>query len=135
MRRVAITGLGTINALGNDVETSWARILRGENGVTPITRFDTSEQTVKFAASVTLDPLKYFSVPDTRKLDPFTMWALIATEEALRNAGLDPTQFPDTERERWGCILGTGIGGITGIEEQHHALIEKGPRRVSPHFV
>jgi 3-oxoacyl-[acyl-carrier-protein] synthase II len=135
MRRVVITGLGTLNALGNDVETSWARILRGENGIGPITRFDTAEQSVKFAAEVRFDPLKHFAVPDTRKLDPFTMWALVATDEALRDAGIEPMSHPESARERWGCIIGTGIGGITGIEEQHHSLIEKGPRRVSPHFV
>ncbi|MCC7013771.1 MAG: beta-ketoacyl-ACP synthase II [Planctomycetes bacterium] len=135
MRRVVITGLGTINALGNDVETSWARILRGENGIGPITRFDTSQQSVKIAAQVALDPSKHFAVPDMRKLDPFTMWALLATDEAMRDAGLDPAKADDAERERWGCIIGTGIGGITGIEEQYDGLMEKGPRRVSPHFV
>ena len=54
--------------------------------------------------------------------------------EALRDAGIEPMSHPESARERWGCIIGTGIGGITGIEEQHHSLIEKGPRRVSPHF-
>lgn len=135
MRRVVITGLGTLNALGLDVESSWARMLRGESGVGPIKRFDTTEQTVKFAACIDWDPLKFFATPDLRKLDPFTMWALVATDEALRDAGLDPAQETAERRERWGCILGTGIGGITGIEEQHQGLLEKGPRRVSPHFV
>jgi beta-ketoacyl-acyl-carrier-protein synthase II len=135
MRRVVITGLGTINALGNDVATSWPRIVAGENGIGPITRFDTKEQTVKISAEVKLDPLKHFQAPDLRKLDPFTMWALIATDEALRDAGLAPSSVSDELRERWGCIIGTGIGGITGIEEQFQGLLEKGPRRVSPHFV
>jgi len=135
MRRVVITGLGTINPLGLDVETSFARMLRGENSVGPITRFDTSDQAVKFAAQVDWDPLKHFPAPDLRKLDPFTMWALVATDEALRDAGIDPAQVPESEREHFGCILGTGIGGITGIEEQHQVMLEKGPRRVSPHFV
>ncbi|MBK7877525.1 MAG: hypothetical protein IPJ77_17645 [Planctomycetes bacterium] len=135
MRRVVITGLGTLNALGLDVESSWSRMLRGENGVGPIRRFDTAEQSVKFAATIEWDPLKHFSTPDLRKLDPFTMWALVATDEALRDAGIDSAAASAEVRERWGCILGTGIGGITGIEEQHHGLIEKGPRRVSPHFV
>ena len=135
MRRVVITGLGTINPLGLDVETSFARMLRGENAVSPITRFDTSEQAVKFAACVDWDPLKHFPAPDLRRLDPFTMWALVATDEALRDAGLEPPKEPEEARERYGCILGTGIGGITGIEEQHQTMLEKGPRRVSPHFV
>ena len=110
MRRVVITGLGTINALGNDVETSFSRMLRGESGVGPITRFDTSDQAVKFAACVDLDPLKNFTVPDLRKLDPFTMWALVATDEAMRDASLDAAALPEPSRERFGCILGTGIG-------------------------
>ncbi|MBK7641839.1 MAG: beta-ketoacyl-ACP synthase II [Planctomycetes bacterium] len=134
-RRVVITGLGMISALGNDVETNWSRILRGENGVAPITRFDVKDHTVKFAASVNLDASQHFSVPDQRKLDLFTMWALLATDEALRDSGLEPSKLPEAERERIGTIIGTGIGGITGIEEQHKELLERGPRRVSPHFV
>jgi 3-oxoacyl-[acyl-carrier-protein] synthase II len=132
---VVITGLGTINALGNDVETSWARLLRGENGVGPITRFDTKDHPVHFAASVSLDVSQRFTVPELRKYDPFTMWALLAGDEALRDAGLDPSSTPEPERERWGAIVGTGIGGITGIEAQHIDLLERGPRRVSPHFI
>lgn len=135
MRRVVITGLGAINALGNDVETMWARLLRGESGVGPITRFDVSDHPVKFSAEVKLDPLTHFQGPDLRKLDPFTMWALVAADEAFKDAGLQPATLPEEARERIGCIIGTGIGGITGIEEQHVGLIERGPRRVSPHFV
>jgi len=135
MRRVVITGLGTINPLGLDVETSFARMLRGENAVGLITRFDTSDQAVKIAACVAWDPLQHFPAPDLRKLDPFTMWALVGTDEALKDAGLAPLEEDEPARERYGCILGTGIGGITGIEEQHQAMLEKGPRRVSPHFV
>jgi 3-oxoacyl-[acyl-carrier-protein] synthase II len=135
MRRVVITGLGTINALGLDVETSFARILRGENGVGPIKRFDTSQHSVHFAACVEWDPLTHFTTPDLRKFDPFTMWALVAADEALRDAGLKPADDPAELRERYGCIIGTGIGGITGIEEQYQAMLEKGPRRVSPHFI
>ncbi len=135
MRRVVITGLGTINPLGNDVETSWRRMLNGENGVGPITNFDTKDYPVHFAGNVQFDPTPHFSVPDLRKLDPFTMWALVATREALRDAGLDPKNEPEEVRERWGSIIATGIGGITGIEEQFLVLLDKGPRRVSPHFI
>lgn len=135
MRRVVITGLGTINALGNDVETTWARLLRGENGVGPITRFDSKDHVVHFAASVELDLAKHFAVPDLRKYDLFTMWALLASDEALRDAGFDLATIDEPIRERFGSIIGTGIGGITGIEAQHAELLERGPRRVSPHFV
>src|SRR5258707_11795511 len=119
MRRVVITGLGTVNPLGLDVETSFSRMLRGENAVGPITRFDTTDQAVKFAACVDWDPLKYFTPPDLRKLDPFTMWALVATDEALKDAGLDTSKEPENARERYGCILGTGIGGGPRDGGQH----------------
>ena len=136
MRRVVITGLGTVNSLGLDVETSWARMLEGENGVGPISSFDTSGHSTKIAACVGWDPDEHFEKPQQRKLDPFTMWALMASGEALRDAGLEGVRdLPEPEREKFGTIIGTGIGGITGIEEQHLIMGEKGPRRVSPHFI
>ena len=136
MRRVVITGLGTINPLGLDVETSWTRVLAGENGVGVIERFDTSGHTAKIAAMVDWDASEHFPGPAQRKLDPFTMWALIAGREAMRDAGLENVaELPEEERERFASIIGTGIGGITGIEEQHLIMQEKGARRVSPHFI
>lgn len=136
MRRVVITGLGTINALGNDVETSFSRMLEGESGVGLITKFDSSEHIVHIAAEVKWDPLEHFKKPDLRKLDPFTMWSLMATGEALEDAGLESLHEESEEaRANYGCIIGTGIGGITGIEEQHTMLKERGPKRVSPHFI
>lgn len=136
MRRVVITGLGTVNALGLDVETSFSRMLKGESGVKTITRFDTSAHQVHIAADVEWNPLDHFEAPDLRKLDPFTMWALMSTGEALRDAGLEGlANEPEESRHRYGCIIGTGIGGINGIEEQHSLLHDRGPRRVSPHFI
>lgn len=136
MRRVVITGLGTINPLAFDVETFWRRCLAGENGVRPITAFDASQHSVRIAASVQWDPAEFFTGMEIRKLDPFAMWAILATRQALADAGLeDLPEKSEEERERAGTIIGTGIGGITGIEEQHVAMIEKGPRRVSPHFI
>jgi len=136
MRRVAITGLGTVNPLGLDVESSWRRMLAGESGVAPITRFDTSQHAVRIAACVAWDPAQHFAGPELRKLDPFTMWALMAAREALADAGLeDLDQHAAEQRERYAAVIGTGIGGITGIEEQHLTMLEKGPRRVSPHFI
>ncbi|MCP3919222.1 MAG: beta-ketoacyl-ACP synthase II [bacterium] len=137
MRRVVITGLGTVNALGLNVETSFPRILAGENGVSTNKLFDVSDQACKIAAQVDWDREACgFSKSDSRKLDPFTMWALIASDEALRDAGLeDVTEASEETRERFGTIIATGIGGITGILEQHDVLKERGPRRVSPHFI
>lgn len=135
MRRVVITGLGTVNALGADVPSSWRRMLAGENGVRPITRFPAEDLPVRFAASVDWNPEELFSGPEFRKLDPFTMFALRATQEALADAGVDPTNEPEEAREAYGAIVGTGIGGISGIVEQHTEMLERGPRRVSPHFI
>ncbi|MBM3977354.1 MAG: beta-ketoacyl-ACP synthase II [Planctomycetes bacterium] len=135
MRRVVITGLGTVNPLGADVKTSWPRMLRGENGVGMIQHFETTEQVVKIAASVAWDARTMFAEPEFRKLDPFTMFALKAAQEAFADAGIDPRTLPEAQRERYGSIIGTGIGGITGILQQYQGLLERGPRRVSPHFV
>lgn len=135
MRRVVITGLGTVNALGPDVKTAWPRMLEGENGIRKIEFFDASNLPVNISGHVDYDPSKDFAAPDFRKLDPFTMYAIKASDETFADAGLDPKSLPDSVRERFGCIVGTGIGGITGIEEQHLVMIERGARRVSPHFI
>lgn len=137
MRRVVITGLGTVNALGTNVETSFPRLLAGENGIRRITLFDPSDLAATIAGEVTWDPEEHgFSVPEQRKLDPFTMWALMSSDEALRDAGLEGIRDADEpERERFGTIIATGIGGITGILEQYDVMLERGPRRVSPHFI
>ncbi|MEX1023792.1 MAG: beta-ketoacyl-ACP synthase II [Planctomycetota bacterium] len=135
MRRVVITGLGTVNSLGPDVRTSWPRMLAGENGIAPIERFETEDLGVRIAAMVAWNPEEMFAAPEFRKLDPFTMYALKASEEAIQDAGLDLASLSEEVRERYGCILGTGIGGITGIEQQHLGLLDRGPRRVSPHFI
>ncbi|MFT4647283.1 MAG: 3-oxoacyl-[acyl-carrier-protein] synthase II [Glaciecola sp.] len=137
MRRVVITGLGTVNALGLNVQESLPRILAGENGVSTITRFDTEGQVATIAAQVNWNPEDHgFTKQHLRKLDPFTMWGLMASTEALKDAGLeDIKDYPEHERERFGSIIATGIGGITGILEQHAVLLDRGPKRVSPHFI
>jgi 3-oxoacyl-[acyl-carrier-protein] synthase II len=136
MRRVVITGLGTVNALGVGVSEFWPKIIAGENGIGPINKFDASGHTARIEAAVGWKVDDYFSGPDQRKLDPFTMFALVATKEALADAGYeDSSSLPAEERERFGVILGTGIGGITGILDQHLVYLDRGARRVSPHFV
>jgi 3-oxoacyl-[acyl-carrier-protein] synthase II len=136
MRRVVITGLGTVNALGVSVPEFWPKILAGENGVGTISKFDTSGHTARIEGAVKWNVDDHFNGPDQRKLDPFTMFALVATKEALADAGYDDSnELSVEERERFGVILGTGIGGITGILEQHLVFLDRGPRRVSPHFV
>jgi 3-oxoacyl-[acyl-carrier-protein] synthase II len=135
MRRVVITGLGTVNPLGNDVETSFQRMLEGRSGVSRIRSFDVSQYSVQISAQVDMDASEHFSVPERRKLDPFVMFALLSCREAVADAGIVFADCPEQERERFGCIIATGIGGITGIEEQFVVMKEKGPRRVSPHFI
>jgi len=129
--------LGTVNALGLDVATSYPRILAGENGVTTLDRFDTTGITATIAAQVDWSPDQCgFDVKDQRKLDPFTMWALMASDEALADAGFgDLRDVPEAQRERFGSIVGTGIGGITGVLEQHDVMRDRGARRVTPHFI
>jgi len=135
MRRVVITGLGTINALGSSVETSWRRMLAGENGVGTIQHFDTSAFPTKICANADWEVDEHFDRKDQRKLDPFTMLALVASDEALADAGIELDKLSEEQRERYGCIIGTGIGGIPGIEAQHLVLQERGPSRVTPHFI
>lgn len=135
MRRVVITGLGTVNALGADVPTSWARMLEGQNGIRPIEFFDADLVPVKISGHVDWDPSSEFQAPDFRKLDPFTMYAMKASREAVQDAGIDVKEAPAEKRERYGSIIGTGIGGIVGILEQHDVLKDRGARRVSPHFI
>ena len=135
MRRVVITGLGTVNALGANVPGSWRRMLAGENGVRTIEAFQADDLPVRFAASVDWNAEELFGGPEFRKLDPFTMFALKATKEALADAGIDPANESEEARESYGAIVGTGIGGISGIVEQHSEMLERGPRRVSPHFI
>jgi 3-oxoacyl-[acyl-carrier-protein] synthase II len=135
MRRVVITGLGTVNALGADVPTSWARMLEGQNGIRPIDFFDPELVPVTISGHVDWDPSTEFEAPDFRKLDPFTMYAMKASREAVQDAGIDVKEAPADQRERYGAIIGTGIGGIVGILEQHDVMKDRGARRVSPHFI
>lgn len=137
MRRVVITGLGTVNALGMSVSETFPRILAGESGVGLIQNFDTTDLAAKIGGMVQWEPSEFgFGSPDLRKLDPFTLWALVASDEALRDAGLEGiADRPEEFRQRCGTIVATGIGGIMGIIEQHDVLKERGARRVSPHFI
>ncbi|MDA1267441.1 MAG: beta-ketoacyl-ACP synthase II, partial [Planctomycetota bacterium] len=125
------------NALGLNVETSFPRLLAGENGVSRIRLFEPDDLACTIAAQVDWDPTEQgFTGSDLRKLDPFTMWALMSADEALRDAGLEDLPQEDEERRtRYGSIIATGIGGITGIIEQQAVLLDRGPRRVSPHFI
>jgi 3-oxoacyl-[acyl-carrier-protein] synthase II len=140
MRRVVITGLGLVTPLGADVETAWANLLAGKSGAGPITHFDASNQKCTIACEVKpadhpygFDPNKRVDHKVQRQVDPFIIFGIDAAGQALEDAGL--TEMSEAERYRAGCSIGSGIGGLPGIESESLILAEKGPGRVSPHFV
>ncbi|MFS0726249.1 beta-ketoacyl-ACP synthase II [Paenibacillus sp. 1P07SE] len=133
MERVVITGMGVISPLGNDVETFWSRLVRGESGIDRITAFDTSRQKVAIAGSVKdFDPDAWFGAKEGRRLDRFCQFALAAAEQAMQQAAIDPDQI---NRERMGVYVGSGIGGIQTLMNQGGVLAARGPERVSPVLV
>ena len=140
MRRVVVTGLGLVTPLGGDVETSWQNLIAGKSGIGPITRFDTTDHKAKIAGEVKpkdhpygFDPDKRVDHKVQRQVDPFIVYAIDAAGQALEDAGL--TEMDDALKERTGVSIGSGIGGLPGIESESLVLAEKGPGRVSPHFV
>ena len=133
-RRVAVTGLGLVTPVGNDVPTSWDNIVAGVSGAAPITSFDTTDFATRFAASVKdFDTAAYLSTKDARKMDVFVHFGIAAGVQAIRDAGLEGADGLDVERV--GVAIGSGIGGLPNIEAQHRTLLEGGPRKVSPFFV
>jgi 3-oxoacyl-[acyl-carrier-protein] synthase II len=140
MRRVVVTGLGMVSPVGGDVETSWRNILASRSGAGRITRFDPSDQVCQIACEIKppehefgFDPNKRVDHKVQRQVDPFIIFGLDAAGQALEDAGL--TDMTEEERYRVGVSIGSGIGGLPGIEKESLVLHEKGPRRVSPHFV
>src|SRR5438045_5642929 len=140
MRRVVVTGLGLVTPLGGDVETTWANILASKSGAGTITRFDASDQKCRIACEVKpadheygFDPNKRVDHKTQRQVDPFIIYGIDAAGQAIEDAGL--TDMPEGMRLRAGCSIGSGIGGLPGIESERLVLAEKGPSRVSPHFV
>ena len=128
-RRVVVTGLGAVTGLSCQVEDLWKRICAGESGVGPIHLFPTTNFKVRFAGEVrNWSTDAYISPKDAKRIDRFTQFALVAGIDAVRDSGLD---FTKEDPYRCGVILGSGIGGLNEIEEQHTRLLEKGPDRVS----
>ncbi|WBY15389.1 beta-ketoacyl-ACP synthase II [Erythrobacteraceae bacterium WH01K] len=140
MRRVVVTGLGLVTPLGGDVDTTWKNLIAGESGAGPITRFDPADQKCKIACEVKpaghpwgFDPNKRVDHKIQRQVDPFIVYGIDAAGQALEDAGL--TDMSEEEKRRTGCSIGSGIGGLPGIEKESIVLHERGPGRVSPHFV
>ena len=140
MRRVVVTGLGLVTPLGGDVETTWANILAARSGAGPITHFDASEYKCRIACEVKpadheygFDPGKRLDHKVQRQVVPFIVFGLDAAGQAIEDAGL--LDMDEATRLRAGVSIGSGIGGLPGIETESLVLHEKGPGRVSPHFV
>ncbi len=132
-RRVVVTGVGLVTPLGVGVENVWQRILRGESGVGPITRFDVSQHETKFAAEVReFKPEDYISPKEIKRMDLFIQYALTAAKIAMEDSGLD---MGKEDAERVGVIVGTGLGGLPTLEKYHSILLERGPGRISPFFI
>lgn len=132
-RRVVVTGVGLVTPLGVGVENVWQRILRGESGVGPITRFDVSQHETKFAAEVReFRPEDYISPKEIKRMDLFIQYALTAAKIAMEDSGLD---MGKEDAERVGVIVGTGLGGLPTLEKYHRILLERGPGRISPFFI
>jgi 3-oxoacyl-[acyl-carrier-protein] synthase II len=133
-RRVVVTGLGTINPLGNSVQEYWTNLLKGVSGAGPITRFDVTEFKTKFACEVKgFDPANVLDRKAAQRMDPFTHYAVAAAVEAIRDAGLVPEKL---DCNRVGVIIGSGIGGMwTNFTQQNLYHDSKSPRSISPFFV
>jgi 3-oxoacyl-[acyl-carrier-protein] synthase II len=132
-KRIVVTGVGLISALGIGTDETWKGVLAGQSGVANITRFDATLYACRFAAEVKgFDPLQYIEKKDVKKMGLFIQYAIAATEFAVRQAGLKIT--PDFA-ERAGVYIGSGIGGFDVIEREHRALLEGGPRKISPFFI
>lgn len=132
-RRVVITGMGTVNPIGNDVQSMWNSIQNNVCGIDSIQAFDTSEYKVKLAAEVKdLDVDAYFTKRDVQFNDRFTMFARVAAKQAMADAGLVDHAL---NRDRFGVIIGSGIGGLASLENAKQNLNDRGPNRISPYFI
>lgn len=132
-RRVVVTGLGCVSPVGNNVKDTWRALLAGRSGAAPITTFDASAHKTKFAAEVKgFDAASLFGARDARKMDRFAQFATASAMEALGQSGLSVNE---SNRDRVGILIGTGIGGIITLLEQYDVLKERGPDRVSPFLI
>ncbi|HAX69841.1 MAG TPA: beta-ketoacyl-ACP synthase II [Anaerolineales bacterium] len=132
-KRVVLTGLGCVSPVGNNVKETWESLLAGRSGAAPITAFDASAHKTRFAAEVKgFDGVAMFGTREARKMDRFTQFATAATLEALDQSGL---KIDEANRDRVGVLIGSGIGGIITLIEQHEVMKERGPDRVSPFLI
>ena len=131
-KRVVVTGLGMLSPVGNNVTSSWKNIIEGSSGVKEIDKFDTSDFETKFAATVDINPEDYLDKKETRRTDPFIQFGLIASKECLEDSKID---LKNTDLNRFGVSIGSGIGGLGTIEDNKTILSDRGPKKISPFFV
>ena len=131
-RRVVVTGLGLLTPVGNDVNTSWTNIVQGNSGVKPITAFDVSDFETNFAATIDVNIESILDKKEIRRTDPFIQYGLIASKECIEDSQID---LENTDLNRFGVSIGSGIGGLGTIEENKIKLSEDGPKKISPFFV
>jgi len=134
-RRVVITGLGVVTPVGSDIQTFWTNIKSGVSGVGQITAFDPAEFDCRIAAEVKdFEPVRYFkNAKDVRRTDRYAQFSMAAAKLAMADGGLDAATLQDPER--FGCIIGSGIGGLKSFSDQHTILMNKGPSRISPFMI
>ncbi|WP_273699442.1 beta-ketoacyl-ACP synthase II [Paracoccus sphaerophysae] len=141
MRRVVVTGLGMVTPLACGVEETWTRLLAGQSGAGPITRFDPRDVVTKYACEIPMgdgsdgsfNPDDWMEPKDRRKVDDFILYGMAAADQAVKDSGWQPET--DEDRERTGVMIGSGIGGLTSIAETAVLIKERGPKRVSPFFI
>ena len=132
-QKVMVTGLGMVSPLGLNISDSWDAVVAGESGIDYITRFDAETFDTRFAAEVKdFDPENYLDRKDARRMDRFAQFAAVAAQEACRQAELEPREM---DRYSVHVVIGSGIGGLSTLTEQHQVLLERGPRRVSPFLI
>jgi len=130
---VVVTGLGLVAPNGNTVPASWENIVNGVSGIAPIVSFDASEFSARIAGEIkNFDITKYISVKEARKMDPFIHYGIAAAIQAIEDSGIEITP---ANCKRIGTIIGSGIGGLPGIEKGYQSFLDGGPRRISPFFV
>ena len=132
-RRVVVTGLGMVAPVGQDIPTAWDNIVAGKSGIQPITHFDVSSFSTQFGGPIYgFEITDYVSKKEAKKMDNFIHYGVAAGIQAIKDSGLD---FDQEDRDRIGVLVGSGIGGITGIENSYQAYLDGGPRKISPFFV
>ncbi|HKK15755.1 MAG TPA: beta-ketoacyl synthase N-terminal-like domain-containing protein, partial [Gammaproteobacteria bacterium] len=132
-RRVVVTGMGMVTPLGNTVSDTWKNIREGKSGIGLISHFDTTDFTVKIGGSIRdFDPAEYIAPKDVKKMDPFIHYGMAAGSQAIEDAGLEVSE---ENADRIGVAIGSGIGGLPGIEKGAKQFLESGPRKLSPFYV